>query len=108
MQYSKNTPRHTYTHTKKTQAQEEVDRVMGASPQPTLEHYSQLRYCMRCVCESMRLYPHPPVLLRRALVDDTLPGTLSGLRHETPPMGFPLLENTHRLTNNTREKCIGH
>jgi hypothetical protein len=26
------------------------------------------------VAESMRLYPHPPVLLRRALVPDTLPG----------------------------------
>lgn len=32
------------------------------------------RYIARCVAESMRLYPHPPVLLRRALVPDTLPG----------------------------------
>lgn len=48
--------------------------MLGESQQPTLEHYGQLRYCMRAVCESMRLYPHPPVLLRRALVDDTLPG----------------------------------
>lgn len=28
----------------------------------------------RCVNESMRLYPHPPVLLRRAIVPDVLPG----------------------------------
>lgn len=33
-----------------------------------------LKYVMRCINESMRLYPHPPVLLRRALVEDTLPG----------------------------------
>lgn len=33
-----------------------------------------LKYVMRCVNESMRLYPHPPVLLRRAIVEDELPG----------------------------------
>ena len=33
-----------------------------------------LKYTMRCVNESMRLYPHPPVLLRRAMVPDELPG----------------------------------
>lgn len=32
------------------------------------------RYIARCVAESMRLYPHPPVLLRRALIPDILPG----------------------------------
>lgn len=55
-------------------AQEEVDKVMGADDQPSVEAYGQLRYLLRCVSESMRLYPHPPVLLRRALVPDTLPG----------------------------------
>lgn len=38
------------------------------------EDYMNLKYVMRCVNESMRLYPHPPVLLRRALVEDELPG----------------------------------
>ncbi|KAL6768475.1 CYP97C3 [Auxenochlorella protothecoides x Auxenochlorella symbiontica] len=56
-------------------AQEEIDRVLGASPHPDLAQYQQLRYLQRCVAESMRLYPHPPVLLRRALVPDELPGT---------------------------------
>ena len=37
----------------------------------------QLRYLMRCINESMRLYPHPPVLLRRARVKDELPGGFS-------------------------------
>ena len=55
-------------------AQEEVDRVLGSRLKPTMADYGALRYVMRCVNESMRLYPHPPVLLRRALVPDQLPG----------------------------------
>ncbi len=55
-------------------SQEEVDRVLGSRLQPTIADFGQLRYIMRCVNESMRLYPHPPVLLRRALIADTLPG----------------------------------
>lgn len=58
-------------------AQEEVDRVMGDRDMPTLADYQGLKYVMRCVNESMRLYPHPPVLLRRAIVADTLPGGYS-------------------------------
>lgn len=54
--------------------QEEVDRVLGDAEMPNIQQYGQLAYITRCVCESMRLYPHPPVLLRRARVADTLPG----------------------------------
>lgn len=59
-------------------ARQEVDAVLGdrSSPQ-TLADYQALKYTVRCVCESMRLYPHPPVLLRRAMVPDTLPGGYS-------------------------------
>lgn len=56
------------------QAQAEIDAVMGDRAMPSLEDYGNLKYVMRCLCESMRLYPHPPVLLRRALVEDKLPG----------------------------------
>jgi carotene epsilon-monooxygenase len=56
-------------------AQEEVDRVLGDDASPlTFARYQELKYTMRCINESMRLYPHPPVLLRRALVEDKLPG----------------------------------
>lgn len=55
----------------------EVDAVLGDRSAPTLADYSNLRYVSRCVNESMRLYPHPPVLLRRAKVPDTLPGGYS-------------------------------
>lgn len=59
-----------------SQAQQEIDEVLGEKDQPDVKGYSQLRYLTRCVNESMRLYPHPPVLLRRAEVEDTLPGSL--------------------------------
>ncbi|KAF6257977.1 CYP97C3 [Scenedesmus sp. NREL 46B-D3] len=55
-------------------AQEEVDRVLGGAASPSMRQYAELKYVMRCVNESMRLYPHPPVLLRRARVPDVLPG----------------------------------
>lgn len=51
-----------------------MDAVLGDRDAPTLADYGQLKYVMRCLNESMRLYPHPPVLLRRALVEDKLPG----------------------------------
>lgn len=60
------------------QAQEEVDRVLKDAPAPaSFAEYQQLKYVLRCINESMRLYPHPPVLLRRAMVPDTLPGGYS-------------------------------
>lgn len=54
-------------------AQEEIDRVLqGRSP--SFEDIKDLKFLTRCINESMRLYPHPPVLIRRAQVDDVLPG----------------------------------
>ncbi|XP_042054021.1 carotene epsilon-monooxygenase, chloroplastic-like [Salvia splendens] len=54
-------------------AHEEVDRVLQGRL-PTYEDIKNLKFLTRCINESMRLYPHPPVLLRRAQVDDVLPG----------------------------------
>ncbi|CAA0830350.1 Carotene epsilon-monooxygenase- chloroplastic [Striga hermonthica] len=54
-------------------AQEEVDRVLQGQL-PTYEDIKNLKFLTRCIMESMRLYPHPPVLLRRAEVADVLPG----------------------------------
>ncbi|WCJ34417.1 Cytochrome P450 superfamily protein [Euphorbia peplus] len=54
-------------------AQEEVDRVLEGR-RPTFEDIKNLKYLTRCINESMRLYPHPPVLLRRATEADVLPG----------------------------------
>lgn len=41
-------------------AQEEVDRVLQGRP-PSFEDIKNLKYVTRCINESMRLYPHPPV-----------------------------------------------
>lgn len=54
-------------------ALEEIDRVLQGRP-PTYEDIKGLKYVTRCINESMRLYPHPPVLIRRAQVADVLPG----------------------------------
>ena len=48
--------------------------MLGDRPLPALADIPALGYVMRCVNESMRLYPHPPVLLRRAQAPDVLPG----------------------------------
>ncbi|KAI9153402.1 hypothetical protein LWI28_010772 [Acer negundo] len=54
-------------------AQEEVDRILQGRP-PSFEDIKDLKFLTRCINESMRLYPHPPVLIRRAKVADVLPG----------------------------------
>ncbi|KAG4177689.1 hypothetical protein ERO13_A11G323100v2 [Gossypium hirsutum] len=54
-------------------AQQEVDRVLEGR-NPTYEDIKDLKFLTRCITESLRLYPHPPVLIRRAQVDDVLPG----------------------------------
>lgn len=54
-------------------AKAEVDKVLQGRL-PSYEDTKELKFLMRCIMESLRLYPHPPVLLRRAQVDDTLPG----------------------------------
>ncbi|XWS43503.1 hypothetical protein CRYUN_Cryun16bG0109700 [Craigia yunnanensis] len=54
-------------------AQQEVDRVLEGRP-PAYEDIKDLKFLTRCITESLRLYPHPPVLIRRAQVDDILPG----------------------------------
>ncbi|KAL2514309.1 Carotene epsilon-monooxygenase [Forsythia ovata] len=56
-----------------SKVQEEVDTVLQGRL-PTYEDIKNLKFLTHCIIESMRLYPHPPVLLRRAQVTDVLPG----------------------------------
>ncbi|KAK9864570.1 hypothetical protein WJX84_002516 [Apatococcus fuscideae] len=53
--------------------QAEVDEVVGDG-KPTFENLKSLAFTMRVINESMRLYPQPPVLIRRALEEDELAG----------------------------------
>ncbi|CAK9140113.1 unnamed protein product [Ilex paraguariensis] len=51
--------------------QNEVDAVLG-DRFPTIEDMKKLKYTTRVINESLRLYPQPPVLIRRSLEDDML------------------------------------
>ncbi|KAL6002076.1 hypothetical protein ACLOJK_037524 [Asimina triloba] len=51
--------------------QDEVDFVLG-DRFPTVEDMKKLKYTTRVINESLRLYPQPPVLIRRSLMDDVL------------------------------------
>ncbi|KAK7374352.1 hypothetical protein VNO80_07782 [Phaseolus coccineus] len=51
--------------------QEEVDSVLG-DRYPTIEDMKKLKYTTRVINESLRLYPQPPVLIRRSLENDVL------------------------------------
>lgn len=51
----------------------QVDAVVGDRT-PALEDIKQLRLTTRVINEAMRLYPQPPVLIRRAIEDDVLGG----------------------------------
>lgn len=53
-------------------AQEEIDRVLGQKD-PTYELVFELEYVRLVLAEALRLYPEPPILIRRALEDDLLP-----------------------------------
>ncbi|XP_078441726.1 cytochrome P450, family 97, subfamily A, polypeptide 3 [Wolffia australiana] len=53
--------------------QEEVDSVLG-DRFPTVEDMKKLKYTSRVISESLRLYPQPPVLIRRSIEDDVLGG----------------------------------
>ncbi|PIA36136.1 hypothetical protein AQUCO_03400208v1 [Aquilegia coerulea] len=51
--------------------QNEVDSALG-DRFPTIEDMKKLKYTTRVINESLRLYPQPPVLIRRSMEDDVL------------------------------------
>ncbi|KAK4278736.1 hypothetical protein QN277_016539 [Acacia crassicarpa] len=63
--------------TKMEKAQAEVDSVLG-NRSPTLESLKNLQYIRLIVIEALRLYPQPPLLIRRSLKSDVLPGGYKG------------------------------
>jgi cytochrome P450 family 97 subfamily B polypeptide 3 len=52
--------------------QKEIDEVVG-DRDPTFEDLKDLQMVRLCISESLRMYPEPPLLIRRALEDDVLP-----------------------------------
>ena len=52
--------------------QDEIDRVCGGSS-PNYENMKELPFMRDCIAETLRMYPEPPLLIRRAIGDDVLP-----------------------------------
>ncbi len=75
----------------------EIDEVLG-DRDPTYEDIPKLDLVRMTVAESLRMYPEPPLLIRRALKDDVLPAGSTG--KETPIMRgtdiFMAIYNIHR------------
>lgn len=61
--------------------QAEIDRVLGTGSErrePTLDDIRSMSYTRMVLSEGLRLYPQPPILLRRALKDTSLPKAHGG------------------------------
>ncbi|XP_058072126.1 cytochrome P450 97B2, chloroplastic [Magnolia sinica] len=62
---------------KMRKAQAEIDSVLGQG-RTTFECLKKLEYIRLIVVEALRLYPQPPLLIRRTLKPDRLPGGYNG------------------------------
>ncbi|XP_020529430.1 cytochrome P450 97B2, chloroplastic isoform X2 [Amborella trichopoda] len=62
---------------KMRKAQAEIDAVLQSS-ELNFESLKNLEYIRLSVVEALRLYPQPPLLIRRSLRPDILPGGLTG------------------------------
>eukprot|EP00554_Chaetoceros_debilis_P007788 CAMPEP_0194078408 /NCGR_PEP_ID=MMETSP0149-20130528/4818_1 /TAXON_ID=122233 /ORGANISM="Chaetoceros debilis, Strain MM31A-1" /LENGTH=607 /DNA_ID=CAMNT_0038759675 /DNA_START=6 /DNA_END=1829 /DNA_ORIENTATION=+ len=54
------------------EAQDEIDRVVGDRA-PTLEDIKEMKYLRLVISESLRMYPQPPLLIRRAREENIIP-----------------------------------
>ncbi|CAK9176474.1 unnamed protein product [Ilex paraguariensis] len=62
---------------KMEKAQAEIDAVLGHE-RTTFDSLKKLEYLRLIVVETLRLYPQPPLLIRRSLRSDLLPGGYKG------------------------------
>jgi len=62
----------------------EIDSVVGDRA-PGLEDIKAMPYLRATLAESLRMYPQPPILIRRSLAPDVLPPGLNG-----DPEGYPI------------------
>jgi cytochrome P450 len=61
-------------------ARKEIDCVLGTREEVQFDDIKQLQYVRLILTESLRKYPEPPVLIRRALEDHELPAGNTGIR----------------------------
>ena len=53
---------------------------------PTPEDITELELTRLCIAESLRMYPEPPLLIRRAIEEDEIPRSAPGKQGETVKM----------------------
>ncbi|KAL6629932.1 hypothetical protein ACP70R_029697 [Stipagrostis hirtigluma subsp. patula] len=84
---------------KMRKAQAEVDSLLSTGP-ITVESLKKMEYIKSIIVESLRLYPQPPLLIRRSLRPDKLPGGYNGAKegYEIPAGTdiFVSIYNLHR------------
>ncbi|XP_059452203.1 cytochrome P450 97B2, chloroplastic [Corylus avellana] len=82
---------------KMRKAQAEIDLVLGQGS-PTFELLKKLEYIRLIVVEALRLYPQPPLLIRRSLKSDVLPGGHKGDKDGyTIPAGTDIFLSVYNL-----------
>ncbi|XAR48368.1 hypothetical protein NMG60_11031179 [Bertholletia excelsa] len=82
---------------KMKKAQEEVDSVLGGG-RPTFESLKKLEFIRLIVVEALRLFPQPPLLIRRTLKSDLLPGGYNGNKDGYPiPSGTDIFVSVYNL-----------
>ncbi|CAN0890740.1 Cytochrome P450 97B2, chloroplastic [Linum grandiflorum] len=82
---------------KMKKAQAELDAVLGQE-KPTYESLKKLEYIRLIVIESLRLYPQPPLLIRRSLKPDVLPGGYQGAKEGYEiPVGTDIFLSVYNL-----------
>lgn len=82
---------------KMRKAQKEIDSVLGQG-KPTFELIKKLEYIRLIVVEALRLYPQPPLLIRRSLKSDKLPGGYNGDKNGYEiPVGTDIFISVYNL-----------
>ena len=78
---------------------EEIDSVVG-DRMPTMEDCMKMKYLRLVVAETLRMYPEPPLLIRRCRTDDVLPvgakGNVEGAKVMRGMDMFLSVYNIHR------------
>lgn len=82
---------------KMKKAQAEIDSVLGQG-RISFESLKKLEYIRLIVAESLRLYPQPPLLIRRSLKSDALPGGYKGKKDgHSIPAGTDIFLSVYNL-----------
>lgn len=79
-------------------ARAEIDSVVG-DRSPTLKDIREMKYLRMVVAETLRMYPEPPLLIRRCREEDKIPTSHGGAKDPTVIRGMDLfisLYNIHR------------